>query len=419
MKRYLPFLIAALLCASPAHAATPLTLDEALALARRKHPQLAEAKEHLAGAQARAGQASAAYYPQVGMVGDWSKGRSFLTALERTRSTEVDSATLQVKQTIYDFGRTAGAVAAARGYRDATEQGVTLTRLDLAARVKVAFYQLLAAEKQVAAVRDAVAAREAVHLQALEFFRLGLRAKVDVARAEANLFEEKTGLIRAENRLELARVDLANALGLAALGDLAPVEPPPLTAVLPPRDDLFGEALRNRSEMKQLASLSGAAGAELQAARSSYLPVISGVASYGYADRDFPPKGQVWGVGLTLTVPIFSGFASVEQVREATANQGAIAARQENLRLQIAKEVDAARFGVKEAAARMVSTGKQSAAAEENRALAEGRYQEGVGGIIEVTDAQSLALSARTASIQARYDYYAALALLDRSLGRP
>jgi len=268
-------------------------------------------------------------------------------------------------------------------------------------------------------VSDVVAAREAVHLQALEFFRLGLRAKVDVARAEANLFEEKTGLIRAENRLELARVDLANALGLASLGDLSPVEPPPLTAMLPGRDDAYGEALRNRSEMKQLASLSGAAGAELKAARSSFLPVISGVASYGYADRDFPPNGQVWGVGLTLTVPVFSGFASVEQVREATANQGAIAAQRENLQLQIAKEVDAARFGVQEAAARMVSTDKQSAAAEENRALAEGRYQEGVGSIIEVTDAQSLALSARTASIQARYDYYAALALLDRSLGRP
>ncbi|HBA88290.1 MAG TPA: TolC family protein, partial [Geobacter sp.] len=384
MKRYLPFLIAALVQAHPVHAATPLTLDEALSLAQKKHPQIAEAKENLAGAEARAGQASSAYYPQISVVSDWSKGRSFLTALEKVRSTEVDSTTVQLKQTIYDFGRTAGVVAAARGYRDAAEQGVALTRIDLATRVKVAFYQLLAAQMQVTATRDAVAAREAVQLQAVEFFKLGLRAKVDVARAEANLFEEKTTLIRAENRLALARVELANALGLASLDDFSPVEPAPATVTLPARDEACGEALRSRAEMRQLADLSGAAGSALKAAKSSYLPTISGSASLGYADRDFPPNGQVWGVGLSLTVPIFSGFSSVEQVREATAAQSAIAARQESLKLQIVKEVDTAWFGVQEAAARMVSTEKQSAAAEENRALAEGRYQEGVGGIIEV-----------------------------------
>jgi outer membrane protein len=419
MKPYLPILIAALLCAHHARAATPLTLDEALSIAQKKHPQLAEARENVAGAQARAGQASAAYYPLVSMEGDWSKGRSFLTPLERTKAVEVGSATLQLRQTIYDFGRTSGSVAAARGYRDATEQGMSQLRLDLATRVKVAFYQLLAAGRQVVAVRDAVAARQAVHLQALEYFNLGVRAKVDVARAEANLFEEKTELIRAENRLELARVELANALGLAAPGDLAPVEPAPVTAVLAPREDAYAEALGNRPEMKQLASLSGATAAQLKGAQSEHLPQVIGFANYGYADRDLPPGGRVWGVGLNLTVPIFSGFASVEKVREAVANRGAIAARQETMRLQIAREVDAARLGVKEAAARMLSTEKQSTAAEENRALAEGRYQEGVGSIIEVTDAQSLALTARTACIQARYDYYTALALMDRSMGRP
>ena len=58
------------------------------------------------------------------------------------------------------------------------------------------------------------------------------------------------------------------------------------------------------------------------------------------------------------------------------------------------------------------------AAANENRSLAQGRYGEGVGSIIEVTDAQSQALDAQTALIQASYDYCLALARLDRAIGR-
>jgi outer membrane protein len=123
-------------------------------------------------------------------------------------------------------------------------------------------------------------------------------------------------------------------------------------------------------------------------------------------------------VGLNLTMPLFSGFSSVEQVREANANINAIEARRNNLRLQIGKEVETAWLGGNEAAARMVSTEKEVAAANESKALAEGRYHEGVGSIIEVTDAQTEALDAQTAHIQAMYDYFTALARLDRAVGK-
>ena len=66
----------------------------------------------------------------------------------------------------------------------------------------------------------------------------------------------------------------------------------------------------------------------------------------------------------------------------------------------------------------MVSTEKEIEAANESRLLAEGRYKEGVGSIIEVTDAQTLALDAQTAHIQAKYDYYTALARLNRAVGK-
>jgi outer membrane protein TolC len=418
MRATLGFLVLLVLMSAQSYATELLTLEEAVTTALKNHPQVIEAKENLNGAEARTGQALANYYPQISFAADWNKGRSFLTAQESIKLIEVNTDALYLKQTIYDFGRTAGVVDVARSNREATEKALTVTRQDLTLRVQSAFYLLLATEKQVIAVRETVKSREGIFRQAQEFFNQGIRAKVDVARAEANLFAAKTALIRAENNREIARLELANAMGMPSLGERALVEPSQTLLSLPKKSLSQQDAMRNRAELQQLAALKSAASASLKTAKGSYLPILSGTANIGYAAQNFPPDGNVWGVGLDLTVPLFSGFSSVEQVREATATINAIEARQNNLRLQIIKEVESAWLSGNEASARIVSTQKEVAAASENKSLAEGRYQEGVGTIIEVTDAQSQALDAQTANIQASYDYYTALARLDRAIGK-
>lgn len=418
MRATLIFLALSLLMAVHSYAADSLTLDEAIATALKNHPQVVEAKENLNSAEARTGQALANYYPQISVSADWTRGQFYFPAQESIKKSETNTAGLYLKQIIYDFGRTSGAVEATRGNREAADNVLNVTRQDLTLRVRSAFYLLLAAEKQVVAVRENVKAREAVFLQAQEFFNQGIRAKVDVAKAEATLFAAKTSLIRAENNLEIARIELASAMGIPFLGERTMVEPSNALLPLPERGSSQQDALRTRAELQQVTALKSAASGNLKSAKSSYLPILSGVASVGYADRDFPPNGNVWAVGLNLTMPLFSGFSSVEQVREATATINAIEARQNNLKLQIIKEVESAWLGSNEASARMVSTQKEVSAANESKSLAEGRYQEGVGSIIEVTDAQSQALDAKTANIQAMYDYYTALARLDRAVGK-
>jgi outer membrane protein TolC len=208
-------------------------------------------------------------------------------------------------------------------------------------------------------------------------------------------------------------------MGMASLEDRPLVEPSALLLPMPELSSCQKNAERDRAELQQFAALKSAAVGNLKSAKSSYLPVLSGTANIGYADQDFLPTENAWGVGLNMTVPLFSGFSSVEQVREATASINAIEARQNNLKLQISKEVESAWLDGIEAVDRMVSTEKEVAAADENKLLAEGRYQEGVGSMIEVTDAQAQALDAQTANIRAKFDYYLALARLDRAVGKP
>jgi len=420
MKKTLLFLILPLFFADPAMATEPLTLAEALATADKNHPQIAEAAANLSATQARFGQAKASYWPQINLAADWNKGDTFLTALGGIKETEVAAASVVVRQNIYDFGRTAGATDAARGAKAAAAEGVSVSRQDVAFRVKGAWYLVLAAEKQVEASRQTVAAREGLSRQAGEFFRHGIRSRVEVARTEAALFAGKSLLIRAENNRDLARLELANAMGLDSLGD-RPLAEPEANADPAPKDlaSLREESLRNRGELKRLSSLKDAAAGSLRSARSGYLPSLSGTASYGEASQSMLPEDEVWAVGVNLTLPVFSGFATQEQVREADAAIQGVEAQQKNLRLQVAKEVESAWLGITEAQARLAASNKEAVAAQESQRLAMERYREGLGTMIEAVDAQAQALNAETARIQAGYDQRIARARLDRALGRP
>ncbi|MHB1014044.1 MAG: TolC family protein [Desulfurivibrionaceae bacterium] len=419
MKKTLLFFMLSVFLTGPARAAEPLTLAEALTTADKNQPQIEEAAANLSATAAKLGQAKASYWPQINLAADWNKGDTFIANLGAIMKTEVSATTVVVRQNLYDFGRTAGATQAARGAKAAAAEGVTVSRQDVAFRVKAAWYLVLATEKQVEASRKTVAAREGLARQAEEFFRHGIRSKVEVARTQASLFAGKSLLIQAENNRKLARLELANAMGLTSLENRALAEPE--TSAEPVPEDLASlqeEALHNRSELKQLSSLRDAAAGSLHSARSGYLPTLSGTASYGEAAQSMLPDGPVWALGVNLTLPVFSGFATREQVREADAAMHGVEARQKNLRLQVVKEVEAAWLGITEAQARLAASSKEAIAARESQRLAMERYREGLGTMIEAIDAQAQTLTAESAQIQAGYDQRIAEARLDRALGR-
>jgi outer membrane protein TolC len=207
-------------------------------------------------------------------------------------------------------------------------------------------------------------------------------------------------------------------MGIISLDGRSLVEPLVAPMSNPDLENARKEAFANRSELKRLTALKDSAEANLKTAKSGYLPVLSGTASIGYADKNFPPDGNVWQVGLNLSIPIFSGYATVEQVKESVAFRQIADEQLRDAKLQINLEVESAFRDMNEASARIDSTFKEMEAAKENRMLAEGRYREGVGNIIEITDAQSQALNGETAHIRAVYDYQIALAGFNWAVGK-
>ncbi len=254
--------------------------------------------------------------------------------------------------------------------------------------------------------------------QATEFHKEGLRAQIDVTKAEANYFEARTSLIQARNALRIARTELENALAQPIPAEPAfqdSLEEKVSSVTL---DEALKEAFARRPEWLEMLAAKRIAKADYQAAYSGYFPILSGNAGYGYIENDFPPGEKGWLVGVKVSVPLFSGFLTREQVNEARHKLKGVDASEANLKLDLAKEVEQALLNLKEAEERILSTRKAMDAAKENMQLAQARYAEGIGTIIEVTDAQVQGYNAETNYAQSLYDLKTAEAVQDRVTGR-
>ena len=122
-------------------------------------------------------------------------------------------------------------------------------------------------------------------------------------------------------------------------------------------------------------------------------------------------------IGLTLTIPFFSGFDTTYKVRSAQAKAESAGAQREALRQQVALDVWTAYQNLSTSTQAIRSTADLLASAEQSERVALGRYKAGVGTILDLLNAQSALASARLQRIQAMLDWNVSRAALAKAVG--
>jgi outer membrane protein len=178
---------------------------------------------------------------------------------------------------------------------------------------------------------------------------------------------------------------------------------------------LLEEALRQRPESRQAKLQADAADSRVRRAFRDFFPDITGGGFYGAAR---PDMNEIWELNLALNWSLFDGGNRIARYREAKANVDAALARVKSAELDISREVEQAQNNVVEADERIQAAQVAVASAQENFRLAQGRFDAGVGTILELTDAQLALTQAQNTEAQALADYRIALARLDRATGR-
>jgi len=406
-----------------------LTLEDALSRART-HPITAGSQAQLAQASARAREAFAGFLPTGGASATYSRATSNFASspgtqsgggIEQKATPESDatspfySASVNVQVPIWDFGRTLGQVRAARASTSAAEADLSASRQDVDTQVRVAYFGALAAEALVKVADDTITQMQK-HLEfAKASLEVGRRTRFDVTRAEVDLSNARITKIQADNGVATTRATLSAAIG-EPVGDAHLDVRAQADAPDPRPEEAVERALRARPELIALDLRTRASEASLSAARSAWFPVLSAAGQYGWRGQDFPLVHN-WQVGATLSWPFLNGGADEARVAELRgAVEQARAARAAEV-LQVRADVEQAALAVIEAHARRDVSQVLVGQAQENLELAEGRYQAGVGSIVELTDAQAALTSARAQQVRAGYDLATARVRLARAIG--
>jgi TolC family type I secretion outer membrane protein len=400
-----------------------LTLDDALLIALDNHPSLTAARERIAAQRAVLGQSMAAYYPTISLSNQYRTSQSSTSGGAQDAS-ESYSSQASFNFTLYNFGKREGAVQAARETLNATGQNYKTAVDVVILGVKQSYYAYLQARAIVVVREETVKSRDLLVRQARGFYEVGTRARIDVVRAESNLYTAQADLIAAQNAVKLAWVTLKNAMGLRELPERPLVEEAIMTTIPYSLDEARELAYATRPELKSFEAQRKAQDQNIATARRGHLPDLIFDTSYGRrhvsdeTGHNTFPLQPTWSVQLSLNIPIFDGFKTTNRVEETLRNYYVIKAQEEQQRQQVALDVEQSYLRLVELQERIKANEAAAKAAKENLDLATGRYQVGVGSIIEVTDAQTLYTDAQTTYVRALYDYKIADAQLARAIGK-
>ena len=284
--------------------------------------------------------------------------------------------------------------------------------------VKNTYFNVLRDQAQVRVNEQLVAAdTESVRI-AQARFDAGATARYDVLTAQTTLSNAQTQLSSSRNTLTLAVANLNNLVGLNQDTPVTLEEPaqPPLNQTFD-RTALTRTALADRPEVQQADRNITIAERLKKLAGVSLLPSLSIVGTGGYTGPVSTNSHTSYTISAVLGIPLYDGGATKARVRTAESDLRTQKITRDQLRLNVDLEVRQALSNINDAQTRAASTGVGAATADEAYRLANVRYQNGIGTILDVVNAQAQLAQAQTNLLNAQYDYQTSLAQLTRAIG--
>ncbi len=392
-----------------------LTLEQAVDIALRSQPSISAAKSTVRSKEATIGQARANYFPEITGSASYNKNSPASSGASSGKYDQYSSG-VGLNQMLFDFGRTPTQVQINKLNTQSSEYDLSNTENSVVFDVKQAFYSVLQAQRNRNVVNETVKQFQQHLEQARGFYDVGIKSKIDVTKAEVDLGNARLNQIKAENQVRLSRVTLNRVMGVSDAPDYALEDNLLYSKFNLSLDEALAKVYAQRPDLQALIKRKEAAKEAVSLARKGYFPTLSGSAGYNYNGTEFPLNNG-WNYGVSLSMPVFSGFETRYKVAEAQANYDTVSANEQTLRLTIFSDVQQAFLSLHQAEQSITAAELTVRQARENVDLANGRYQAGVGSPLEVTDALVNLNNAQLAYTQALTEYKIAQASIEKVTG--
>ena len=411
-----PLVLALVLAMLPA-AAQADDLLQSYTNARNSDPQYAAAESNRAVAAERPVQARAVLLPQVGGSVGFSRAGTPGDG-RRTGSWGVDAT-----QSLFDYGNYT-ALRAAKAQDRAGGFDLDAAGHNLITRTSAAYFAVLVQLETLSAAEAAETALKKQFDFASKRLEVGLAPITDVHEARAQYDAARANTILARNAVQDAYQALIEITG-APVANLKGL-PDDFKPALPERQDVeawVATALSDNPSLNAQKADLDAAEANVGTARSGHYPTLGLRASYGkalpglYGNPEFSGDKTSTSVGLTLSIPIFSGFATQSNVRSALAQRDATADAVEQTRRSIERSTRNAYqglvAGISEVEARRLALVSAQSAYDASQV----GLEVGTRTVLDVLNNQRTLFSAEQAYAQAKYNFLQSRLLLEQAAG--
>ncbi len=399
--------------------ASSLTIGDVVdrALCHNPQSQLAWANARYQAAQV--GVARAPFLPSVNATGavarNWSDGPAGSSSYNSL------NAGINLSYLLYDFGGKEATLENARQLFEAASASQDSVVQNLFLAAIQGFYQVNAAQAALDSTLEAERSAHASLDAASARYKAGVATPADKLQAQTAYSQAVLNRIRAEGDLRTARGALANLMGMDADHEftLQPAAAAPAYAQFEQNvGELIAEARRRRPDLVAAEAQVKAAQAGVQVAEAAGKPSVSVTTNLGFLDRQFGDSTSTGAIGLNVTIPLFTGYASTYRIRSAREQVEAKKATLAQLNLQIALDVWKSYQSLQTETQSVQTSQDLVKSAAQNADVALGRYRAGVGNILDVITAQSALASARAQQIQASFNWNIARAGLAYAMGQ-
>ena len=430
MKRLL-FLLALAACldgAAQEHTG-PWTLDDCIARALERNISLQQRDLQVRQQEIELDNARGSRLPSVSssLSENFSFGRG-LTADNTYSNTNTTSTGLNVGASVPVFQgfRLKNAVRQGELNLEAATADLGAARDNIRVAVAQAFVQSLYNLELLDVARRQVSIDSLQTERLVQLERSGKASPAEVAQQRAELGQSRLGATRAANNLHLSLLDLAQLLELPSAEGFTIVRPEAAVEgiLLPAPESVYADAVAERDVIRAEELRRDASEWTVRMAKGAFLPSLSlsGGVGTNYYTMSAAPSASFFDqmknnfsqfLGLSLSVPVFTGRQNRNQVRAATLSQHYQTLQLEQTKKTLFKEIQQAWSNAVAAQERYASGLEAAQAAREAFELVKGRYENGKANVAEFAQSRDAMLRAESDVVQARYELLFGARLLD------
>lgn len=334
---------------------------------------------------------------------------------------------LEATWPLFTGGRRSAVVRQAKFGVEAALEEIRQSDLQRIEAIERYYYSAVLSGRIVDVVRDALLRMEVTLELTERLYQSGSLEvdKTDYLRMKVFVEGLRATLARLEPGARIARAALVQTMGLPWETEIElSAEEIPFLPDDVELDDLVANTYVFNPDWNRLRAALQAAEAKVKEARSGHFPKVAVFGQLVDISNDLdtgvmtPDLKETWAVGVGMELPLFRGFRTVNEVREARArmekvkNQGILL--REGLALQI-KQLLYTMIGLRDQveAARMAA-----GTATENRELHLRAYQDQLVETEDVIESQLIEVVVRIAYEQARFEHREHQIRLNSTVGR-